>query len=112
LRVGLRTRDETARGLRLPHNTARKYGITELLTELARAEAALLGRPVDHEDLPHLRERLWQEETVRKALDSLWPDLTPEELIGTLWSDPKTLARVGAAAGLRSEEHTSELQSR
>ena len=98
---------ETARGLRLPHNTARKYVITELLTELARAEAALLGRPVDHEDLPPLRERLWQEETVRKTLDSLWPDLTPEELLGTLWSDPKTLARVGAAAGLTRDEHTA-----
>lgn len=102
---------ETARGLRLRHNIARKYVVTTLLAELARAESALLGRPVDDEDLPHLSGRLWQEETVREVLDALWPDLTPEELIGTLWSTPETLARVGTVAGLTQDERTALARS-
>ncbi|WP_067602726.1 HelD family protein [Nocardiopsis listeri] len=88
----------TARGLRLPHNVARKYVVTTLLTELARAEATLLGRPVVEEDLPHIGERLWQEDPVRWALDALWPDLTPRRLLGEVFADPEALARLASAA--------------
>ncbi|HJE57716.1 MAG TPA: AAA family ATPase [Nocardiopsis listeri] len=88
----------TARGLRLPHNVARKYVVTTLLTELARAEATLLGRPVVEEDLPHIGERLWHDDPVRWALDALWPDLTPQRLLGEVFADPEALARVADAA--------------
>ncbi|GHC86840.1 DNA helicase [Nocardiopsis terrae] len=91
---------ENARNLRLPHNTARKYLVNTLLTELGRAESVLLGRPVAEEDLPHAGARLWQEEPVRQALDALWPDLTPQRLLRGLYSDPEALARVGAEAGV------------
>ncbi|MFE9243874.1 HelD family protein [Nocardiopsis sp. NPDC006938] len=91
---------ETTRGLRLPHNTARKYAVNTLLGELARAESLRLGRPVTEEDLPHAGARLWEEEPVRRALDALWPDLTPEELLGDLYADPVALDRAGARAGV------------
>src|SRR5260370_10165339 len=42
----LRARDR-ARGLGKPHNVARKLFVTELLTELARAEARVLDRPLE-----------------------------------------------------------------
>src|SRR6516225_10117727 len=63
----LRARDR-ARSLRKPHNVARKLFVTELLGELARAEARVLGRPLDAEDLPDARARLWDEPGVRAAL--------------------------------------------
>ena len=47
----LRARDR-ARSTRKPHNVARKLFVTELLTDLARAEARVLNRPLDEEDLP------------------------------------------------------------
>src|SRR5215471_2098163 len=68
----LRARDR-ARSLRKPHNVARKLFVTELLGELARAEARVLDRPLDAEDLPEARARLWDEPGVRAALDGLWP---------------------------------------
>ncbi|WP_160051326.1 ATP-binding domain-containing protein [Nocardiopsis sp. FR26] len=90
----------TARSLRLPHNTARKYVVHHLLAELARAESALLGRAVDEEDLPFVSERLWHEDPVRLALDGLWPHLTPRRLLRELFADPGALRRVGERAGL------------
>ncbi len=90
----------TARGLRLPHNTARVYVVRSLLTELARAESRLLGRPADEEDLEFAGARLWSEEPVREALDALWPHLTPQRLLRELFADSEALERVGARAGL------------
>ena len=55
---------------RRPHNVARKLFVTELLNELARAEARVLDRPFDDEDLPYARERLWSEPGVVDALDA------------------------------------------
>src|SRR6266702_5466551 len=75
--VVLRARDR-ARGLRKPHNVARKLFITELLSALAQAEARALGRALDPEDVPYARARLWDEPPVRAALDGLWPFLTPQ----------------------------------
>jgi DNA helicase IV len=94
----------TARGLRLPHNAARKYAVTTLLTELARSEGAVLGRAVDESDLPFVSERLWFEAPVRAAIDALWPPLTPERLLDGLFSDPAAVERVGARADLAGDE--------
>ncbi|HEX6450886.1 MAG TPA: ATP-binding domain-containing protein [Trebonia sp.] len=83
----LRARDR-ARALRKPHNVARKLFVTELLTSLAYAEARVLDRSIDDEDVPYARERLWEEPGVVEALDSLWPLLTPQQaLAGLLGSE-------------------------
>jgi hypothetical protein len=81
----LRIRDR-ARALRRPHNVARKLFITEMLTELAYAESRALDRPLDPEDLPFARERLWDEPSVSTALDGLWPLLTPQRFLADFFS--------------------------
>ncbi len=91
---------KTTRNLKLPHNTARKYLVNTLLTELARAESQLLSRPFTEEDLPHVGARLWHEAPVQRALDALWPDLTPQLLLRELYADPEALARVGTESGI------------
>ncbi len=110
--VCVRLRDR-ARAVRLPHNMARKLYVTEMLKELALAEARALERSLRIEDLdvddPELTEpldlagdldevdvelaaaRLWGEPPVRAALDALWPELTPCGLVGDLLSAPDTL---------------------
>ena len=98
----LRARDR-ARGLRKPHNVARKLFVTELLGELARAEARLLDRPLDDEDVPDARARLWDEPGVRTALDGLWPLLTPRQLLAGLLSDTDRL-RAAASSVLDHAE--------
>ncbi|GAA1461894.1 AAA family ATPase [Nocardiopsis exhalans] len=95
---------ETTRNLKLPHNTARKYLVNTLLTELARAESELLSRPATEEDLPHVGARLWHEVPVQQALDALWPDLTPQRVLRDLYADPEALALVGAEAGVAEAE--------
>ena len=82
-----------ARGMRRPHNVARKLFVTEMLDALAREEAAVLGRSLDSDDLPHARERLWEEDPVREAIDRLWPYLTPQQLVAGLFGDEGTLRR-------------------
>ena len=78
----LRARDR-ARSTRRPHNVARKLFVTELLNELARAEARVLtarrrrgpaGRP----------RAMWAEPGVCEAIDALWPVLTPQRLLADL----------------------------
>ncbi|HTU76959.1 MAG TPA: ATP-binding domain-containing protein [Trebonia sp.] len=91
----LRARDR-ARGLNKPHNVARKLFVTEILSELARAEARVLDRPLEDEDLPEARERLWSEPGVINAVNGLWPTLTPAQLLAALYSDRAALQ---AAAG-------------
>jgi len=86
----LRARDR-ARALRKPHNVARKLFVTEMLTVLARNEARALDRPLDDEDLPDARARLWEEPGVRAALDALWPELTPQQLLAALLSEEGAL---------------------
>ncbi|WP_188196337.1 HelD family protein [Nonomuraea sp. SYSU D8015] len=108
--VALRDR---ARAVRLPHNMARKLYVTEMLKELARAEARALeeslhieelaevdpelAEPLDLEgdldelDLELASQRLWDEPPVRRAIDDLWPELTPQRLVGELLSEPETL---------------------
>jgi DNA helicase IV len=95
----LRARDR-ARALRRPHNVARKLFVTEMLAALAAAEAAALGRPVDPDDLPYTRARLWDEPEVRAALDGLWPLLTPQRLVAGLLAEEGALRR---AAGWMSD---------
>ncbi|MEU6716550.1 ATP-binding domain-containing protein [Nonomuraea sp. NPDC046802] len=117
LRVPRRTclllRDR-ARAVRLPHNMARKLYVSEMLKELARAEARALeeslrideleveGEPelsqpldlegdLDEVDLRVASARLWGEPQVRRAVDGLWPELTPQRLIGELLSSPEAL---------------------
>jgi len=99
--VCLRARDR-ARALRKPHNAARKQFITELLGALAAAEGAALGRPLDPDDLPYTRARLWDEPPVRAALDALWPFLTPQRLVAGLLAEESALA--AAAPGLSDAE--------
>ncbi|MBV9204612.1 MAG: AAA family ATPase [Actinobacteria bacterium] len=79
----LRARDR-ARGVRKPHNVARKLFVTQLLGALAAAEAEALGRSLDPEDMAYARARLWDEAPVRAALDALWPRLTPQRLVAGL----------------------------
>ena len=108
----VRLRDR-ARAVRLPHNMARKLYVTELLKELARAQARALEEALrlaemeledpeldapldlqddlDDVDIALAAERLWGEDAVREAVDALWPELTPQRLIGELLSSPDTL---------------------
>ena len=99
----LRARDR-ARALRKPHNVARKLFVTELLTDLARNEARVLDRPIEDEDLPDARARLWDEPGVRTALDALWPPLTPQRLLADLLSEEGALR--SAASFLSHPERT------
>src|SRR5579859_6225661 len=103
----LRARDR-ARALRKPHNAARLQFVTELLGVLARAEAAALGRPLDPDDLPYTRARLWDEPPVRAALDGLWPFLTPQRLLAGLLAEEGALRR--AAPELSSAERAVVLR--
>ena len=70
---------------------ARKLFVTELLTELAWSEARVLNRPLDEEDLPDVRARLWDTDGVNAALDALWPLLTPEMLLSGLLGSPQAI---------------------
>ena len=103
----LRARDR-ARGLRKPHNVARKVFVTELLGALAAAEAQALGRQLDPEDLPYTRARLWDEPPIRAALDVLWPFLTPQRLVAGLLAAEGALRR--AAPGLSAAERSAVLR--
>ncbi|MEU7860820.1 ATP-binding domain-containing protein [Nonomuraea sp. NPDC049141] len=107
---------ERARAVRLPHNMARKLFVTELLKELALAEARAveealklaemefedpelaepldLERDLDEVDLALASARLWSEDPVRQAVEELWPELTPQRLIGELLASPETLWQV------------------
>ena len=103
----LRARDR-ARGLRKPHNVARKLFTTEMLGALAAAEAQALGRQLDPEDLPYTRARLWDEPPVRAALDALWPFLTPQRLVAGLLAEEGALRR--AAPGFSAAERSAVLR--
>ncbi|MEV6158962.1 ATP-binding domain-containing protein [Nonomuraea sp. NPDC052129] len=107
---------ERARAVRLPHNMARKLFVTEVLKELARAEARAveealrlaemefedpelaepldLERDLDEVDLALASARLWQEPPIYEAVEGLWPELTPQRLIGELLASPETLWQV------------------
>jgi DNA helicase IV len=98
----LRARDR-ARSTRKAHNVARKLFVTELLTDLARTEARVLNRPLDEEDLPDARARLWDTDGVNAALDALWPLLTPEMLLAGLLRSPQAI-RSAAGSVLDSTE--------
>ena len=99
-----------ARALRKPHNVARRLFVTEMLDALAWSEAEALGRPLDADDLPYVRARLWDERPVRKALDELWPFLTPQQLLAGLLGEEGALRR--AATGLNDAERDALLRSR
>jgi DNA helicase IV len=99
----LRARDR-ARALRKPHNVARKLFITELLTVLAHNEAQVLGRPLEEEDLPDARARLWDEPAVGATLDTLWPQLTPQRLLADLLAEEGALN--SAASSLSHPERS------
>jgi DNA helicase IV len=103
----LRARDR-ARALRKPHNVARKLFVTEMLGALAAAEARALGRPLDPDDLPYTRARLWDEPPVRATLDGLWPFLTPQGLVAGLLAEEGALRR--AAPALSSAERSVVLR--
>jgi DNA helicase IV len=105
--VALRARDR-ARALRKPHNVARKLFVTEMLGALAAAEAAALDRPLDLDDLPYTRARLWDEAPVRAALDALWPFLTPQRLVAGLLAEEGALRR--AAPDFSSAERSVVLR--
>ena len=98
----LRARDR-ARATRRAHNVARKLFVTELLSELARAEARVLDRPFDDDDLPYARERLWSEPGVYQAIDSLWPLLTAERLLADLLGSAQAIRSAASAVLDHSE---------
>jgi DNA helicase IV len=98
----LRARDR-ARSGRKPHNVARKLFVTDLLTELAKSEARVLNRPLDAEDVPDARARLWDIDAVVAALDALWPLLTPQQLLAELLGSPQAI-RSAAGSTLTQEE--------
>src|SRR6201994_1416603 len=98
-----------ARGMRRPHNVARKLFVTEMLDAIARAEAVALGRSLDAEALPYVRARLWEEDPVRTALDRLWPFLTPQRLLAALLEEEGALRR--AAPALSVNERATVLKS-
>jgi DNA helicase IV len=98
----LRARDR-ARSTRRPHNAARKLFVTDLLNELAVAEAKALDRPFEAEDLPYARQRLWSEPGVRAALDGLWPLLTAERLLSELLGSERAI-RAAAGSALNPQE--------
>jgi DNA helicase IV len=98
----LRARDR-ARSARKPHNVARKLFVTELLTELAWSEAKVLNRPLEEEDVPDARARLWDIDGVIAALDALWPLLTPQMLVADLLRSPQAI-RSAAGAVLADSE--------
>src|ERR1700677_341829 len=104
----IRARDR-ARGIRKPHNVARKLFVTDMLTAISRAEAEELSRPLDAEDLPYARARLWDEQPVRAALDDLWPLLTPQRLLAALLADQAAIRR--AAPGLSPAQRSALLRS-
>ena len=83
---------------------ARKLFVTEVLSALAAAESAALGRDLDPEDLPYARARLWDEPPVRAALNDLWPYLTPQRLVAGLLSEEGALRR--AAPALSAAQRT------
>ena len=103
----LRARDR-ARGLRKPHNVARKVFATEMLSALAAAESTVLGRQLDPEDIPYARARLWDEPPVRAAVDALWPFLTPQRLVAGLLAEEGALRR--AAPGFSEAERSVVLR--
>jgi DNA helicase IV len=103
----LRARDR-ARGLRKPHNVARKLFLTEMLGALTAAEARALGRQLDPEDVPYTRARLWDEPPVRAALDALWPFLTPQRLVAGLLAEEGALRR--AAPSFSAAERSAVLR--
>jgi DNA helicase IV len=105
--VVVRARDR-ARGLRKPHNVARKLFITELLGALAAAEARALARELDPDDVPYARARLWDEPPVRAALDALWPFLTGQRLVAGLLAEEGALR--AAAPGLSKAERSALLR--
>lgn len=81
---------ERARAVRLPHNMARKLYVTELLKELARAEARALEESLHIEDLviegePELSEPL----DLEGDLDELDLELASRRL----WGEPACAAR-------------------
>ena len=129
----VRLRDR-ARAVRLPHNMARKLYVTELLKELARAEARALEESLHIEELdipdePELSEpldlegdlddldielasrRLWGEPQVRAAVEELWPELTPQRFVSELLSSPEEL-EAAAPAGLSWRELVRPLEAK
>jgi DNA helicase IV len=103
----VRARDR-ARGMRRPHNVARKLFATDMLSALANAEADALGRDLDAEDVPYARARLWDEPPVRTAVDALWPFLTPQRLVAGILASEGALRH--AAPAFSSAERAAFLR--
>ncbi|MEU0570982.1 ATP-binding domain-containing protein [Nonomuraea sp. NPDC005983] len=123
---------DRARAVRLPHNMARKLYVTELLKELALAEARAveealhleevalddpeladsldLARDLDEVDLALASERLWSQPEIRQAVDDLWPELTPQRLISELLASPDTLWSV-SPSGLEWQDVVRPLEA-
>lgn len=81
-----RVDDET--GTTLPHNTARRVFITEVVRHLDRQRARDLG--VEPGGAAELRE-LAAEPALRGVLDALWPEAEPRQLLAGLYAEPGRL---------------------
>jgi DNA helicase IV len=77
----------------IPHNSARRVFINEVVRALARQRARDLGgrgglQPGDEEDL---RAELATAPALRSVLDVLWPELEPQQLLAQLFREPSRL---------------------
>ena len=83
-----------ARRSRRPHNGARRVFLRELLDELTtQVVRQISGGLLDDDERTDVREGLWADPAVRRALGELWPRLTPAMLLERLYTDPDLLGR-------------------
>ncbi|OHV28447.1 MULTISPECIES: HelD family protein [Pseudofrankia] len=86
-----------ARRSRRPHNGARRVFLRELLDELTgQVVRQISGGLLDDDERADVREGLWADPAVRRALGDLWPRLTPVQLLESLYTDRDLLARSAA----------------
>ncbi|ONH23845.1 HelD family protein [Pseudofrankia asymbiotica] len=86
-----------ARRSRRPHNGARWVFLRELLDELTgQVVRQISGGLLDDDERRDVRDGLWADPAVRRALNELWPRLTSFQLLERLYTDADLLARAAA----------------
>ncbi|MDT3445173.1 ATP-binding domain-containing protein [Pseudofrankia sp. BMG5.37] len=86
-----------ARRSRRPHNGARWVFLRELLDELTgQVVRQISGGLLDDDERRDVRDGLWADPAVRRALNELWPRLSSFQLLERLYTDADLLARAAA----------------
>jgi DNA helicase IV len=86
-----------ARRSRRPHNVARLVFLRDLLDDLtSQVVRQIAGGLLDDDERQDVRDDLWSNPQVRRALDGLWPRLTPQRLLERLFGDADLLGRCAA----------------